>query len=62
MKTNFKKYNNVQTLQEFAEKIRVVWNGALKENFVLSLRNSWEIQVKFDIDKQMINWEVKMES
>ena len=62
LKTNFKKYNNAQTLQEFAEKIRVVWNGALEENFVLSLRNSWEIQVKFDIDKQMSNWEVKMES
>ena len=43
MKRNFEKYNNAQTLQEFAEKIKVVWNGVLEENFVLSLRNSWEI-------------------
>ena len=40
MKANFEKYNNAQTLQEFAEKIKVVWNGVLEENFVLSLINS----------------------
>ena len=62
MKTNFEKYNNAQTLQEFAEKIKVAWNGVLEENFVLSLINSAEIQVKYDIDNQMSNWKVKMES
>ena len=62
MKANFEKYNNAQTLQEFAEKIKAVWNGVLEENFVLSLINSAEIQVKYDIDNQMSNWKVKMES
>ena len=61
MKTNVEKYNNAQTLQEFAEKIKVVWNGLLEENFVLSFINSAEIQVKYDIDNQMSNWKVKME-
>ena len=62
MKTNFEKYGNAQTLQEFAEKIKVVWKGVLEENFVLSLINSAEIQVKYDIDNGMCNWKVKMES
>ena len=62
MKTNFKKYNNAQTLQEFSEKVKVVWKGVLEENFVLSLINSAEIQVKFDIDKQVSRWKLKMES
>ena len=35
---------------------------SLEENFVLSLINSAEIQVKYDIDNQMSNWKVKMES
>ena len=43
------------------KKIKAVWNGMLKENFVLSLSNSAEIQVKYDIDNQMSNWKFKME-
>ena len=62
MKANFEKYNNAQTLPEFSEKIKAVWNGVLEENFVLSLTNSAEIQVKYDIDNQMSNWKAKMES
>ena len=62
MQENFERFNNAQTLQEFAEKIKLVWNGVLEENFVLSLINSAEIQVKYDIDNQMSNWKVKMES
>ena len=62
MKTNFEKYNNAQTFPEFAEKIKFVWNGVLEENFVFSLNNTAEIQVKYDIDNQMSNWKVKMES
>ena len=62
MQENFESFNNAQTLQEFAEKIKLVWNGVLEENFVLSLINSAEIQVKYDIDNQMSNWKVKMES
>ena len=62
MKTNFEKYNNGQTLQEFAEKVKIVWKGVLEENFVLSLINSAEIQVKYDIDNQMSSWKVNMES
>ena len=62
MKTNFENYNHAQTLPEFAEKIKFVWNGVLEENFVLSLNNTAEIQVKYDIDNQMSNWKVKMES
>ena len=61
MKKHFERYNNAQTLQEFAEKIKFVWNGVLEENFVLSLINTAEIQVKYDIDNQMSNWKVKME-
>ena len=62
MQENFERFNNAQTLQEFAEKIKLVWNGVLEENFVLSLINSAEIQVKYDIDNQMSNWKVKIES
>ena len=62
MQENFERFNNAQTLQEFAEKIKLVWNGVLEENFVLSLINSAEIQVKYDIENQMSNWKVKMES
>ena len=62
MKTNFEKYKNAQTLERIAEKIKLVWNGVLEENFVLSLINSAEIQVKYDIDNHMSNWKVNMES
>ena len=62
MRTNFEKHKYAQTLQAIAEKIKVVWNGVLEENFVLSLINSAEIQVKYDIDNHMSNWKVKMES
>ena len=61
MLENFERSNNAQTLQDFAEKIKLVWNGVLEENFVLSLINSAEIQIKYDIDNQMSNWKVKME-
>ena len=60
MQENFERFNNAQTLQEFAEKIKLVWNGVLEENFVLSLINSAEIQVKYDIENQMSNWKVKI--
>ena len=62
MQEIFERFNNAQTLQEFAGKVKLVWNGVLEENFVLSLINSAEIQVKYDIDNQMSNWKVKMES
>ena len=62
MKTNFEKHKNAQTLEKIAEKIKLVWNGVLEENFVLSLINTAEIQVKYDIDNYMSNWKVKMES
>ena len=62
MLENFERSNHAQTLQDFAEKINLVWNGVLEENFVLSLINSAEIQIKYDIDNQMSNWKVKMES
>ena len=62
MQEKFERFNNAQTLQEFAEKIKLVWNGVLEENFVLSLINSAEIQVKYDIENQMSNWKVNMES
>ena len=62
MEENFKRFNSTQTLQEFGEKVKLVWNGVLEENFVLSLINSTEIQVKYDIENQMSNWKVKIES
>ena len=43
------------------KKIKAVWKGMLKENFVLSHSNSAENQVKYDIDNQMSNWKFKME-
>ena len=62
MQEKFEIFNNAQTLQQFAERIKLVWNGVLEENFVLSLINSAEIQVKYYIENQMSNWKVKMES
>ena len=50
MKENFERINNPQTLRGFAERVKLVWRGVLEENFVLSLRNSAEIQVKYDVD------------
>ena len=62
MKENFERINNPQTLGDFAEKVKLVWKGVLEENFVLSLRNSAEIQVKYDIDNCQSRWKVEMES
>ena len=62
MKENFKKHKNVKTTKQFAEKIKKVWTGVLEENFVLSLINRPEIEVKYDIDNRMSNWKVQMES
>ena len=62
MQENFKKYKKAQTLQKFAEKVERVWEGVLDENFVLSLTNCAEIQVKYDIDNQMNHWKLVMES
>ena len=42
--------------------MKVVLQGVLGENFVLSLINSMEIQVKYNIDNEMCNWKAKMES
>ena len=62
MNENFQKHKNAQTLQKIAKKIKVVWKGVLEENFVLSLINGAEIQVKYDIENYMCNWKAKMES
>ena len=62
MKENFKKHKNVKTTKQFAEKIKKVWTGVLEENFVLSLINRPEIEVKYNIDNRMSNWKVQMES
>ena len=62
MKTNFEKHKNAQTLENIAKKIKLVWKGVLEENFVLSLINAAEIQVKYDVDNYMSNCKVKMES
>ena len=62
MEAHFKQFNDLQTLTSFAKKVKLVWNGVLEENFVLSLINSAEIQVKYDLDNCKSNWKVKMES
>ena len=62
MQENFEKYKKSHTFQEFAEKVELVWKGVLEENFVLSLINIAEIQVKYDIDNQMNHWKLAMES
>ena len=62
MQENFEKYKKAHTFQEFAEKVELVWKGVLEENFVLSLINIAEIQVKYDIDNQMNHWKLVMES
>ena len=62
MKENFERINNPQTLGGFAEKVKLVWKGVVEENFVLSLRNSTEIQVKYDVDNLQSKWKVEMES
>ena len=62
MKENFERIKNPQTLRSFAEKVKLVWKGVLEENFVLSLTNSTEIQVKYDVDNLQSKWKVEMES
>ena len=62
MKENFEQISNPQTLRGFAERVKLVWRGVLEENFVLSLRNSAEIQVKYDINNRQSKWKVAMES
>ena len=62
MKKNFQQFHNQQTLGGFAEKVKLVWKGVLDENFVLSLTNSAEIQVKYDIDNWKCNWKREMET
>ena len=62
MEKKFEKDKKAQTFETIAERIKRVWNGVLQENFVLSLINCAEIQVKYDIDNYMSNWKVKMES
>ena len=42
--------------------MEIIWNGVLEENFLLSLINSAEIQVKYDEDNSMSNWKVAMKS
>ena len=61
MQEKFEKYKKAHTFQEFAEKVELVWKGVLEENFVLSLINIAEIQVKYDIDNQMNHWKLAME-
>ena len=39
-----------------------MWKGILEENFVLSFSNNVRIEVQYNIDNQMSNWRVKMES
>ena len=60
--TKMQNYKNAQTLQEFAGKVKLIWKGILEENFVLSLINSAEIQVKHDIDNQMSHLKLAMEN
>ena len=62
MEKQGKRFNHLQTLRSFSKKVEVIWNGILEEDFVLSLRNSAEIQVKYDVDNCKSNWKVAMES
>ena len=62
MQDNFVKYKKAQTFQEFAAKVQLIWKGVLDENFVLSLINSAEILVRYDIDNQMNHWKLTMEN
>ena len=62
MEKQGKQFNHLQTFRRFAKKVEIIWNGVLEENFLLSLINSAEIQVKYDEDNSMSNWKVAMES
>ena len=62
MEENFVKYKKSETFQEFAEKVEIIWKRVLEENFVLSLINSAEIQVKYDMDNQTNSCKLVMES
>lgn len=56
MLDNFKKNKITQNFTEFSEKFERIWNGVLQENFVFSLINSAEIQVKYKIDRFLSIW------
>ena len=62
MEKQGRRLNHLQTFRSFAKKVEIIWNGVLEENFVLSLRNSAEIKVKYDVDNCMSSWKVAMES
>ena len=50
-----------QTFDDFTNKLQLVWNGVLEENFVLSLLNSAEIQIKHEVDNEMSDWKSTIE-
>ncbi|XP_065643332.1 interferon-induced very large GTPase 1-like [Hydra vulgaris] len=50
-----------KSLEDFCNKIELVWNGILEENFVLSLNNNAEIQVKYEIENEISIWRSKLE-
>ncbi|XP_067111275.1 interferon-induced very large GTPase 1-like [Osmerus mordax] len=48
------------TLSEVKVRIRDLWNGLLKENFVFSFRNTLEIMVYSDLENMFSEWSWKL--
>ena len=51
----------IQTFDDFTNRLQLIWNGVLEKNFVLSLLNSAEIQIKHEVDNEMSDWKSNIE-
>ncbi|XP_047130372.1 interferon-induced very large GTPase 1 [Hydra vulgaris] len=50
-----------QTFDDFSKKLQLIWSGVIEENFVLSLLNSAEVQIKHEVDSELSDWKSNME-
>ncbi|XP_065642867.1 interferon-induced very large GTPase 1-like [Hydra vulgaris] len=50
-----------QTFDDFSKKFQLIWSGVIEENFVLSLLNSAEVQIKYEVDTELSDWKSNME-
>ncbi|XP_062340015.1 interferon-induced very large GTPase 1-like isoform X2 [Osmerus eperlanus] len=48
------------TLSEVKDRIKDLWNGLLKENFVFSFRNTLEMMIYSDLEKMVSEWSWKL--
>ena len=49
------------SVDEFKERVRLLWNAILKENFIFSFKNTLEIEVYSRVDAEYSRWSRKMQ-